>query len=562
MMIEFSIFAPTRDAARTAGRSRCKGACMISAPRVVRAVVIAGLFSIFAGRGQSADEAVVQDEELRRIAAVIDGHLQSRWREDGITPAKRADDAEFLRRATLDLNGWIPGVMETRDFLADDAPDKREQLINRLLDDPRYTVHFTNVWRTTLIPEAESDLNARYMIPSFEAWLRTRLLDNTSYRNMVREILDAQVSGNSMYAYNEVSPVAFYATKEVKPENLAAATSRMFLGVRLECAQCHDHPFDDWTQRDFWGYAAFFAGLEREQGGAQGVFAQLREFFGQRQVQIPETSEYVEPTYLGGTEMGRDELRRPRQALTDWIIAEDNPYFARMAVNRMWGHLFGAGFVNPIDDFSEHNPPSHPELLDALADEFVAHDYDLKFLLRAMMLSEAYQLSSRQTDPAQSAPGAFACMAVKGMTPAQVYDSLTQATGRFEPFTLMNPFVFGQESPRQRIGDLFTDQGTTPTDKPTTILQSLALMNGDFVAQETRPDNDRLLGAVLDFPGFETGDQVEAVFLATLTRLPTDAERQKFVSHVESGGAQGDRRQALADVLWVLLNSSEFVYNH
>jgi hypothetical protein len=260
--------------------------------------------------------------------------------------------------------------------------------------------------------------------------------------------------------------------------------------------------------------------------------------------------------------MDRDELRRPREALSDWIIAEENPYFARMAVNRMWGHLFGAGFVNPIDDFSDDNPPSHPELLDALAGEFIAYDYDLKFLLRAMMLSEAYQLSSRQTDPSQSAPGAFACMAVKGLTPAQVYDSLTQATGRFEPFTLMNPFIFGQESPRQRIGDLFTDQGTSPIDKPTTILQSLALMNGDFVAQETRPESDRLLGAVLEFPGFETGDQVETVFLATLTRLPTDAERERFVAHVDSGGAHGDRRQALADVLWVLLNSSEFVYNH
>jgi hypothetical protein len=292
------------------------------------------------------------------------------------------------------------------------------------------------------------------------------------------------------------------------------------------------------------------------------VLAQLQEFFGQRKVLIPDTSDYVAPTYLGGTEMGRDEVLRPREALSDWIIAQENPYFARMAVNRMWGHLFGAGIVNPIDDFSDHNPPSHPELLDALAAEFVVHDYDLKFLLRAMMLSEAYQLSSRQTEPSQSAPGEFACMAVKGLTPSQVYDSLVQATGRFEPFTLMNPFIFGQESPRQRIGDLFTDQVKSPNDKPTTILQSLALMNGDFISQETRPESDRLLGSVLDFPGFETADRVETVFLATLTRMPTEAERDRFVAYVDSGGAQGDRRRALADVLWVLLNSSEFVYNH
>mgnify|MGYP002623000223 CR=1 FL=1 len=531
--------------------------------KLIRFLSIAAAISgcLLADGHASADETLT-DDEVRRVVAIIDGHLESRWREDNITPSDPVDDAGFLRRASLDINGQIPTVMEVREFLADERSDKRERLIDELLDDPRYTVHFSNYWRKVLIPEAETNIQARYLTPGFEGWLRGKLLDNTSYRTMVREILDVSVSGNSMYSYDAASPVAFYAAKEIKPENLAAATSRMFLGVRIECAQCHDHPFDEWTRRDFWGYAAFFAGLERTRPGSGGFLAELREFFGQRKVQIPDTDEYVEPTFLGGDELQRGTALTPRGALTEWIIADSNPYFARMAVNRLWGHFFGVGFVDPVDDFSGLNPPSHPELLDDLAEEFIAHDYDLKFLMRTMTLSRAYQLSSRQTDPSQGEPHHFARVRLKGLSPEQVYDSLQQATGRFEPFSLQNPFIFGQETPRGRFGELFSDQGTTPTNRPTTVLQSLAMMNGDLVTTETSLEASSLLGSVADFPGFDTGDRIEAVFLATLSRPPSDAERERFVTYVDGGGPHDDSQRALGDVMWALLNSSEFLYNH
>jgi len=533
-------------------------------PSQARVAVLLAAASLALAAGARADEvASSAEDDLRRIVAIIDGHLESQWRVDSITPTVPADDAEFLRRATLDINGWIPTVMEAREFLSDESPLKRRQLIDRLLDDPRYAVHFTNYWRKVLIPEADSDQMARYQLPMFEAWLRTRLLDNRSYRDIVREILEVDVNSNSMYQYNDVSPVAFYATKEIKPENLAAATSRMFLGVRLECAQCHDHPFDHWTRRDFWGYSAFFAGLQRSTPGPQGFLSQLRELLGQRNVQIPDTSEYVEPTYLGGKPLGRETILPPRQALANWIIADDNPYFARMAVNRMWGHFFGIGFVDPIDDFNDQHPPSHPELLDALAGELIAQKYDLKFLIRAITLSRAYELSSAQTDPTQDDPRQFARMNVKGLSSPQVYDSFVRATGRFEAFALMNPYIFGgQDSSRLRIGDVFADQGTTPLEKPTTILQSLAVMNGEFISQETSLENSRLLRSVTEFPGFATPDRVDAIFMAALTRPPTTDERDKFVAYVEAGGQSGDSNQALADVFWVLLNNSEFLYNH
>ena len=502
------------------------------------------------------------ERDLRRVVALIDGHLESRWREENVAPAELVDDAGFLRRAALDLNGRIPTVMEVREFLEESDPARRDRLIDALLDDPRYTFHFTNFWRKVLLPEVETDFNVRYLTPSFESWLRTKLLKNTSYKRMVREILDVDVSGSNLYQYDQTSPVAFYAAKETKPENLAAATSRMFLGVRIECAQCHDHPFDHWTRRDFWGYAAFFAGLERNTNGPAGLLAGLREFFGQRKVQIPETSDYVEPTYLDGDELERGTVLRPRQALTDWITADANPYFAQMAVNRLWGHFFGTGFVEPVDDFSEMNPPSHPELLAALAEEFTAHEYDLKFLIRAITRSRAYQLSSRQTDPRQGDPQLFAKMAIKGLTPEQVFDSLQQATGRFEPFAVQNPNVFRTESPRSRIGELFADAGRTSTDRPTTVLQALAIMNGTYVATETDPQESRLLTATIEFPGLSNNERVEALYLAALSRLPTNAERNRLTEYVESNEPGGGQEKALADVFWALLNSSEFVYNH
>jgi hypothetical protein len=511
--------------------------------------------------GAAADAEQRWSEELR-VAAMIDAALAQQWEADHITPAPLADDGEFLRRASLDLVGRIPSVMQAREFLSEASADNRREYIERLLEDPRCALHFTNVWRKVLIPEAGSDANLRYLIPSFDAWLRTKLLDNTSYRTIVREILDVDVSAANPYQYTVTTPVAFYTTKEIKPENLAAATSRMFLGVRLECAQCHNHPFDHWTRNDFWGYAAFYASLERQQPGPGSFLASIREFLGQRKVRIPDTEDYVEPTFLGGEALPRSSAVRPRQAVSDWITSDANPYFARMAVNRMWAHFFGIGIVDPVDDFSDQNRPSHPELLDALAGEFRAHDYDLHFLMRSIAFSNAYQLTSRETDPSQSYPQRFARMSLKGLTAEQVYDSLAEATGRFEPFTIQNPYVFNQQPQRTRFDELFGDESALAVDRPTTILQSLALMNGEFVAQATHVDGSQTLAGILDFPGFSTGDRVDAIFLAALTRTPTEAERERFVAYVENGGPRNDSRAALSDVFWVLMNSTEFLYNH
>lgn len=518
--------------------------------------------AVFGHTDLSAADAPSRDDDLRRVIAVIDAQIEKGWQSADVTPTEPADDAEFLRRVTLDITGRIPTVTEVRRFLANDSADKRRKLVDRLLDDPRYAVHFTNVWRKALIPETDLDFNVAYLAPGFEAWLRTKLLENASYQGMVGEILSVDVSGTNLYQFDQPSPAAFYAAKEVKPENLAAATARMFLGIRLECAQCHDHPFDHWKRSDFWSYSAFFAGLERAQPGPGGFLAGLQEFFGQRKVKIPDTDQFVEPVFLDGKPLARGTALTPRQAVTAWIVSDSNPYFAKTAVNRLWGHFLGAGIVDPIDDFSEANPASHPELLDALSREFAAARYDLKFLIRAITLSRPYQLSSRQTDSRQSAPRLFARMPLRGLSSDQFYDSLLLATGRFEPFSIQSPNVFGGMTPRRRFDELFSDFGTSATDRPTTVLQSLALMNGEFVDEATQAKRSRLLGAVTGFPGFAAADQIEVLFLATLSRPPTAAERDELKPFIEQPGEKRDAAMALGDLFWALLNSSEFLYNH
>jgi hypothetical protein len=354
------------------------------------------------------------------------------------------------------------------------------------------------------------------------------------------------------------SPIGFYMAKEGKPENLAASTARLFLGVRLECAQCHDHPFGGWTRDEFWGQAAFFAGIKGPRGDF--YFGQLREVGDRRELPIPGTERVAQARFLDGKEPRWKYKVSAREALADWMTAKDNPYFARTAVNRMWGHFFGVGLVDPVDDFTEENKPSHPELLDELARQFVAHNYDFKFLARAITMSKAYQRSSAY--PSADRPDArlFACMPVKGLSPEQLYDSILEATRTRDNTPLaQRAIIFG--GPRQEFMQKFAAQERR-TDYQTSIPQALAMMNSNLVNTATHPAKSELLAAVNEAPFLSTAGRVEALFLATLCRKPTPEEADKLVRYVDKGGAAGDKKKALADVYWVLLNSSEFMFNH
>lgn len=517
-----------------------------------------------------ADDAApskTEADDVQRVADAIDALVAKRWQAANITPAPPASDAEVLRRMYLHLNGCIPPVSEVRDYLAETSPDKHRVVVDRLLDGPGYIINFTRYWRRVMLPETDSDIQSRFLVPGFESWLRERLTENARYDEIARQIIDVQLNNqnpNNRQAYvnmlSNSSPLAFYQAKQVAPENLAAATSRIFLGIRIECAQCHDHPFDTWKRDQFWSLAAFFGGIVRD--GEPNVFGQVREVPDRREISIPDSDIVVQANYLDGTEPQWRFRVGARKTLADWVASKDNPYFAKAAANRVWGHFFGRGIVEPVDDFSEANPACHPELLDYLATEFAAHEFDLKFLIKAITATKAYRLSSEKTHDSQEDPEYFARMSVQGLTPNQLYDSLAQATGTSLSFQSSNPFIFGNQNEEGLFQETFDDGGTTITNRETTILQALALMNGQLTATATDINQSRTLAAVAGAPFLSTEGKIEALYMSALSRRPTDEEQNRLKAYVESGGPAKNKNQALADVLWALLNSSEFLLNH
>jgi Protein of unknown function (DUF1553)/Protein of unknown function (DUF1549) len=495
--------------------------------------------------------------EDQALAARIDQLIEAAWKKD-VKPAPLADDAEFLRRAYLDLAGRIPAYREAESFLADKSPDKRRHLVEKLLDGPGYIYHFSNVWRALLLPQANSPQVQPY-VGEFEAWLGKVLMRDVPYNEMVRELLTSQTGfrrrGSQRYDQDNPSPIAFYQANELKPENLAASTSRLFLGVKLECAQCHDHPRASWTRQQFWEYAAFFSGVS-----PKGAMLQSP---GRRVVQIPGTDRLVEARFLDGSEPRWQADSQARVALADWITRPSNPYFARAAVNRLWSHFFGVGLVEPVDDMSDENRPSHPELLDELANQFIARGYDLKYLIRAITLTRAYQRASALSDPSQKDPHVYARMAARGLTPEQLFDSLIEATGLKEPKVGgMAPPGMPPNTLRSQFLAKFSGQ-ERPIDAQTSILQALSLMNGTLTGEITNPQNSINLSAVLLSPGCSSPtERIEALFLLTLSRKPRPEEAARLAKYVAGGGPAHEPNQALADVFWALLNSGEFMTNH
>ncbi len=489
--------------------------------------------------GLACGQTAKSHADVTALAGQVDRLVEARWKEKKIKPAAPADDATFLRRVHLDIAGRIPSITETRDFLEDPAPDKRLRLVERLLKSETHARHFATVTRKLLLPETFAAAAS-----PLDGWLERRIGDDVRLDRLARELLTAKAVGTADPALN-----AFYQANEFKPENLAASASRIFLGIRLECAQCHDHPFAPYSRKSFWEFAAFFAGVDRP--GALAGRGKLGE------ITIPNTDKTVRARLPGGTEMAFNRGDDPRTAVADWLAREDNPYFARAAVNRLWAHFLGHGLVEPLDQMSEENKPSHPELLDELAKAFVASGFDMRFLVRAITATRAYQLSSASATPADVDDRLFARMVVRGLSAEQLYDSIAQATwktpggrGSTEPF-----------GPRATFLARFAGQESL-IDRQTSILQALHLMNGKPMADAIDFDLNRALRTLAEARGQSTAQRIEELYLTTLSRRPLPAETERLVKYVEQGGPRKDQRKALSDVLWALLNSPEFVLNH
>jgi hypothetical protein len=509
--------------------------------------------------------------EEQALADQIDKLIGEGWAKHGVTPTEPAGDAEFLRRLSLDVGGRIPWNSEVRAFLEDPSPDKRDRKITQRLNNIRYATYFTSVWRNLLIPPNNNQFGQNFAA-QLDPWLRKRLTENRPYDEIVRELLTVPFPAGADFPTdqpfainpNDIGPRAFYQANESKPETLAANTSRLFLGIRLECAQCHDHPFAKWSREDFWGFAAFFGGLAPQQPQG-GFFSPTGEQPDVREIKIPGKDRVVKARFLDRTEPKWRDGVGSRKILAEWITSKENPYFARAVVNRVWADFFGVG-IEPVDEPTSDNPPSHPELLDLLAKSFVEHGYDLKFLIGAIVRTRAYQLSSGMTDPSQMDPRLFARMSVKGLTAEQFFDSLALATGYGEREPVNQDFdgMGNATSPKAEFLAKFSNFADKRTEFQTSILQALALMNGKVVADMTSDDINRskALAAIEDAPFMTTEKKIESLFLSTLSRKPTEKELAKLTKYVDEGGPTKNSRKALGDVFWVLLNSSEFSLNH
>ena len=539
--------------------------------RVALWLIVGGLLAV-AAPAAAADPPKAQpgpSADAAALAAKIDRILQETWAAKGIKPADAADDPEFLRRVYLDLAGRIPSVAEARAFLADPRPDRRRYLVAGLLNRPSYSKHFTTVWRHLLVPETDTNDQLRFISPGFEAWLRKQFEKNAPYDQLVRTLLTTPIdpqSGQRVFDFRNIgepTPIAYYLGKEAKAENLASSTARVFLGIRLECAQCHDHPFAEWKRDQFWGLAAFFAGIKTQDRG-NGFAIPDREVLDRRELAIPGTDRVVQATFPDGTDPEWKFKVGPRQTLAEWVTAKDNPYFARATVNRVWAQFFGIGLVEPVDEIAGGQDITvyHAGLLDELAREFVAHKYDLKYLFEAIASTKVYQLTSRGRGDAPL----FSRHPLRGLTGEQLYDSLATATG--QPDALgEDPFAaFNGGSARGEFLAKFGQQTARPTEYETSIIQALTLMNGRFVGEATSPTRSELLTAVLEAPFLSDTARIEAIYLATVARKPTAKEMERAIEFLDRAAAGDDtkkrRAEAIADIFWAILNSAEFVFNH
>lgn len=531
---------------------------------MARLAFVCGIFLV-AATAIHADETADTDWSWLTTVQQIDAEFERAWADEDVTPAPPASDAEFLRRVYLDIIGRIPAVSEVRDFASAELSnvERRRKLVEQLLNRPAFIRHQTISLRNSLIPEATEQANLRFLVPGFEAWLWQRLADRTPYNELAHEIVTTEF-GNTGNALTDASrPDAFFAAREFKPENLATATSRAFLGVRLDCAQCHDHPFDKWTQDQFWNMAAFYSGFEQRDGNAAVAMMAAPREGTERSIAIPGTDRTVPAVFLTGTKPDwQNDQAKSRELLADWIVDKQNPWFAKMAVNRLWAQFFGRGLVDPIDDFSENNPSALPNVLELLAEDFQNNGYRIERTIKIITATRAYQLGSRTNGEDQDSPELFVRSALRGLTPEQFFDSLAEATGFYQPYRSENPFVIQQDTPRSRFLNLFRTTDRSSHERQTTVLQALAMMNGNFVSDATSVEDSVTMKAITLFPGMTSEQKIETLYLATLSRKPTPTELQRATQHVKAMADSDVQDDGYADIFWVLLNSSEFLLNH
>jgi hypothetical protein len=492
-------------------------------------------------------------------ANFIDRAVLAQWKEVGLLPTPLADDGEFLRRVYLDLIGTLPTVNEARAFLDSTDSQKRSKLIDALLERPEYADYWALKWGDLLRIHRRA-LGAKG-VRSFSDWFLKALRENRPFDKIVHEIMSAR--GN-LYASG---PVAFYFINTT-PQELAETSAQVFLGIRMQCARCHHHPFEVWSQDDYYGLAACFSQVQRKDtkelgryGGAQSI--QLAE---ETKLPHPTTGAPVPPRLLGQQPLEPKPGHDPREDLADWMTSPDNAYFAKNVVNRYWGYLMGRGLVDPIDDLRASNPASHPALLSELERDFVAHHFDLKHLLRTLTNSSTYQLATELT-PARDADGVFFSHRSPRKMPAEVMlDAINQITMGSDSFESFPAGTRAMWLPDPAVDSYFLDVFGRPPratncecerSRRSDLRQVLHLANGDALQQKIARTEGRV--AKLEKAGASDEAFIEDVYLAGLTRRPQPEEVTVAKQIIATAPS---RREGWEDLMWTVLNLAEFSVNH
>ncbi len=510
-------------------------------------------------------------ESLPPVKNFIDQHVFANLKQIGIPPSPICDDSTFLRRVSLDIGGRLPTMEETKAFLADKAPDKRDRAIEALINSPDYADYFANKWTALLKNQRTeaADITANF---AFHAWMRDNLLANTPYDQLVRQIL----ASTGTIVSNP--PVAWY--KRVKePTTQVEDVAQLFLGVRMQCAQCHHHPFERWTQAEYYHMAAFFSQIGRKPTAIAGEDLIFHKR-GTAQTEHRKTRVMLKPAGLGEPPLDIAPDDDPRLALADWMAQKKNPFFAKALVNRYWKHFFKRGLIEPEDDLRDTNPPTNPELLDALAKHFTDNNFDLKSLVRVIAQSHTYQLSAMPNEHNAIDRQAFSHFYPKRMTAEVLLDSIDMVTASKTDFadlpagtraislpdnsyTKASPFlkVFGRPDN--------TSVCECERVSSASLAQSLHLMNApDVKAKLTAAGGraEQLTKAEMPEP-----KRIRELYLAAFSREPTADEVQIAETHllkprIDATGkpldSQRAKRNGYEDLLWALLNTKEFLFNH
>jgi hypothetical protein len=550
----------------------------------------------------------------------IDREVFAKLKRLNIVPAELSSDEEFLRRVTIDTIGTLPQPQEVRDFVADTRADKRERKIDELLAHPMHAA----LWATKLSDitgnntdalENPQNMRAKFS-QMWHDWLRKRIADNTPYDELVRDILcatsrdgktpedyltefkkieeEAKTGFKTGYAERKTLDLFWRRQQAVTVDQWGEKAAAAFLGVRVECAQCHKHPFDRWTQRDYRAFANIFSGVafgsspeaaklfqaenaerRKDQAKANQTVV-IREIYvgqggkGAQPLPDPETGKSLAPKALGGPEIYAATGKDPRVQLYEWMHAPENPFFARSFANRVWGHYFGVGIVNPVDDFSLANPPSNPKLLDALAKDFLDSKFDIRKLERTILLSRTYQLSSIPNDTNKHDRNNYSHAYVRPLMAEVVVDVLSAATGVPETFGNDAPagvraIEVGSSRVAGQANQVFRTFGRPPRTTACdceramepALAQKLYLMADRALDQKIKTTNNRLKDLLAKHS--DDKEALEELFLATLTRKPTAEELALFQ---ESRKKEANRLTAFQSALWALVNTTEFIFNH